>query len=852
MKKWRFVVLVLLPLIISCTIGKIESEEPDKGGSGEKVSMSFMMPVLDTDVLVNSEHADGQSTRFTSTWNNDGKVFMFAKQNGKFINLGRYSITATNTENSTFKVEIDASDKLDTRATYQLYGLSGLFNVDNNELFYRVNLARNGGFSLWFDGKSGNSKMSKVAGTAEILLVINKSDKPIQFVHTGYDAEEKWYYTKAEVSVEDGHIQNAEQGAEVVGTAKEIKVYDGKTLPRVISYYVPNGKKIQDAQLIAEINGKEVRSENRISSDITLLTNHSYGIFAVWDGEKLTLGDGGDKPVIHVTSDAGDADFTVVDVGSDETMTIKTTRGNMPKVGDVLASGPTEKAPYGFLCRVVAVDEVSSRSVIGDAADEVVLSIKKGEAYIDDVLPDKDFDFPIPLEDLKIDHANDAEGNEVTVLKDDDYLWKVVDIPIPLKLWTNKEKDEDTSTHYAELKGEFKISWLMDPKKLTFFVHLGHENIAKWGVAYDYRSKLAFDANLTLKGNILNLSDKTLIDETLTPITIPTEVPIVITPKWVVKCTAILGAKLKANVRLFENTADVATELYYTALNPKVPKFTFKPNNEENRFFMLNSTDASVEFDGDVELSFTSSLTFGLYGSNLTPDGLNSGFRIRDKVELKSNVHIGYEYINKNSFTDYSTCEVTDEASMAVGHISEGDVYLTFFNPFRWKTSELALHVWNDDDEHWDGKMPLLYASFRDIEANLHQTDYVTFTATKVIPLVPLNEDDFGFCYRIDDENSSSEWKLISLKDYYNDPWHNNNLLMTTSYPIECNFSTKNLLPNTRYVFRPYVVSYNGLEKVFIPRGKSIKIQTDSKGKVNNTTIEDIPGEKLAPKRHRR
>ena len=96
MKKWRFVVLVLLPLITSCTIGKIESEEPDKGGSGEKVSMSFMMPVLDTDVLVNSEHADGQSTRFTSTWNNDGKVFMFAKQNGKYVNLGRYSIAATN------------------------------------------------------------------------------------------------------------------------------------------------------------------------------------------------------------------------------------------------------------------------------------------------------------------------------------------------------------------------------------------------------------------------------------------------------------------------------------------------------------------------------------------------------------------------------------------------------------------------------------------------------------------------------------------------------------------------------------------------------------------------------------
>lgn len=315
MKKRRLSIFVLLPLMLgvmaSCSKGSDDADSPSGYVSGEKVSMSFMMPVLSTDVLVNSEYADGQSTRFTSTWNNDGKVFMFAKQNGKYINLGRYSIAATNTDNSIFKVEVDASDKLDTKASYQLYGLSGLYNVDNNELFYRVNLARNGGFGLWFSGENGKTKMSNVAGTAEMLFVINKTDKPIKFVHKGYDAEEKWYYTKAEVSVEDGHIQKAEQGTEVVGTAKEIKAYDGKTLPRVISYYVPNGKKIQDAQLIAEIDGKEVRSENRISSDIIPQTNHSYGIFAVWNGERLTLGDGDGEAIIELPEGAG---ITVNDI----------------------------------------------------------------------------------------------------------------------------------------------------------------------------------------------------------------------------------------------------------------------------------------------------------------------------------------------------------------------------------------------------------------------------------------------------------------------------------------------------------------------------------------------------------
>jgi len=298
MKKGRllaFSLSLLLPLISSCSVDHVEIVkivEKDKV-EVEKFTASFMTPVVNTDVLVNSTLSEGLSNRFRSSWDDQGKLFVFAKQEGKCVNIDQYSIFSRNTTKTIFNVEVDVSNEsVDITSPYQLYVLSGPYNVDDNELFYRQTLNRNSDFNFWFlCDKDASSKMSTLAGTAEMLFVINKTDKPINFAHKGYDVEQKWYYTNAEVSVEDGHIQHAEEGGEVTGDAKEIKVFDGKELEKIVSYYVPNGKHIHDAQLIAEIDGKEVRSENRISSNITLQTGHAYGIFAVWDGERLTLGD---------------------------------------------------------------------------------------------------------------------------------------------------------------------------------------------------------------------------------------------------------------------------------------------------------------------------------------------------------------------------------------------------------------------------------------------------------------------------------------------------------------------------------------------------------------------------------
>ena len=433
MRKWRFTVLMLLPLLlpalVSCSIGKIESRDDDDDGNSEKLSWSFTMPSYNSNVIVDSDFSGGKGRLFFFAWDNDGKVFLFAKQNGKMINIGRYPISSTSSDNTSFRIDLDAPDKLDTKVPYQLYGITGTsgYNVDDNELFCRVNLVRNNGTDLTFSGQRGSSSLqSKMPGTAEVLYIINKTDKPIQFTHKGFDVEEKWYYTKAEVSVEDGHLQKTEQGSEVVGKAKTIAAFNGTSFPQYISTYVPTGKKIQDAQLIAEIDGKEVRSENRISSDITLQTNHVYGIYVVWDGEKLTLGDGeGSEPVVIDVTDPESTDVELVNVENDGTMTLKTTMDKVPHVGEYLWSGPSDKAPYGFMARVVEVKQTAS-SAPTRGVNDIIAEIKTVAANINEVVENGKLkeSYVYGFDDIDVSEVTDAEGNTLQMIKTNEKEWK--------------------------------------------------------------------------------------------------------------------------------------------------------------------------------------------------------------------------------------------------------------------------------------------------------------------------------------------------------------------------------------------------------------------------------------------
>lgn len=304
---------MLLPVICALLMAACSGNNGDDGGgSSESGSVAMTVratsPNMKCEILRSASDATEVNTNFVSAWTEGTKVTLWAKQGAKLVYCGEATQNGDASGQHTVKViHFDGSAVLDPTQPYLLYGLWCDWRRDGEELFYRNDLHRGGSFGTFFKvvGQKGTTSVNEqVAGTVEVLYVINKSGKAIKFRHKGYDAEKKWYYTHAEVSMDKGTVVNAEQGAEALSDVTDIPVFTGNSLGRSYSYYVPNGNKIEDAQLICEIDGKEVRSSNRISSDISLQTNHVYGIFAVWDGERLTLGDGDGNGVIELPEGA--------------------------------------------------------------------------------------------------------------------------------------------------------------------------------------------------------------------------------------------------------------------------------------------------------------------------------------------------------------------------------------------------------------------------------------------------------------------------------------------------------------------------------------------------------------------
>ena len=854
----RLAIVTMVAMAMAACGGDDEPEPTPLSPSAGNLKMTFTcsLPKMSPTAINDWSGARDINALFTSSWSKDPEFTCWVRQGGEALYLGKITASLLSDSKKQVRILLDATDKVDSRKPFDVIATDCSWRREGAQFFYRTDLQRGGAFGVYFKAQGGQENSSvteSVAGTVEMLYVVNKTSQPIKFRHKGFDAAEKWFYTHGEVSLDDGHVENTTEGEEAESDVYNVASFDAEHAFYVPSYYVPNGKKIQDAQLIAEIDGKEVRSENRISSDLDIQPDQAYAIFAIWDGEKLTLGDANGQPVIHITADGDNDDFTIVDMGDDDYMTIETTRANMVKVGDVLASGPIAQAPYGFLYRVEEVEEVNTRSSVGDATDRIIQKIKKGIQFLDDILPDTVLTYSVPLDDLVMDYVEDAEGNKITLTKDDDYRWKVIDYTIPILKWTNSGKDENKGSDYGETKCDLKLTSQMDPKNLTFFLNINNAVMTKWGVTYNYRLKFTADLDLAVKYRALNISDATILNYVCKPIVIPLEVPIVITPKYEIKVTAITEGILKTNLTLFEQTNDIDASLFYTPLNTLVPLFTYKPYNKEQHVLGINSTDVSTELGGNIEFSAKPILSFGLYGSNLTPDGLNAGFRIQTNFGAKADFKLGISYQNKNYNSSYEEYEVTDEASAEIGFVASGDIYLKYFNPLRWKNDEVAATPWKDDDLQWNGKTSIFYAAFKDVEAKLTSADYITFTAKKQKPLVPFEEKDFGFCYRIDDENSSDDWHVLSLKDSYKGVWYSNNWLIGGDYDISCNLLTKHLLPNTKYIVRPYVVSllFSNVagHDVLIPRGAAIRFKTDSNGQVGNVSIEDIPGSKLSPKK---
>lgn len=274
-----------------------------------EMAVTVTSATLEGDILTTVNEDSQVETRFLSRWNDSPTLSVWAKQGEDLFFVDQVKPSEMMGDNEKARFEFKISETIDLSKPFDIYGLSCSAKQESKSLYYHTDLKRGGGFGTYFKtpGKNGTVElMGSVAGTVERLYVINKTDKSIYVSHEGFSAEKVWYYTSADVSMEDGTVINAEQGKEVSSSIYEVEPFTGKNAYRISSYYIPNGNRIVDAQLVMNIDGKEVRSVNRLTSDVVLQAGHYYALFATWDGEKLALGDeSGEVNVIEIPSEAG-------------------------------------------------------------------------------------------------------------------------------------------------------------------------------------------------------------------------------------------------------------------------------------------------------------------------------------------------------------------------------------------------------------------------------------------------------------------------------------------------------------------------------------------------------------------
>ena len=129
-------------------------------------------------------------------------------------------------------------------------------------------------------------------GTYEVLHISNETNSPVTFSHRGFDANALWFYLEASLRLSDGSVhETSSRSMDRIENSPEMTIPAHGT-GMVVSWYIPNGKSIEQARLRALVNGKEVLSSNTKSSTVSLQTGRAYHMSVSWNGAELKFSGG--------------------------------------------------------------------------------------------------------------------------------------------------------------------------------------------------------------------------------------------------------------------------------------------------------------------------------------------------------------------------------------------------------------------------------------------------------------------------------------------------------------------------------------------------------------------------------
>lgn len=792
-------------------------EKPTPSPTSNSIVMSVKLTRHDVTTVVESDSAKTRGT-YINKWGESTKAHIIGKQGGIVEDFGDVTVKSV-TENVLGNFEVDLSkSQLNTKSSVDFYGFfSGMKGgVKDGRIYYDASQRRGFAPGYWFKTSSNSTTATaQLCGVTEILYITNKASNQILVTHNGFDTDEKWYYQKALIDIADNSIFETGDGNEVTTAGQFIAP---NAMKSIITTYAPTGKAINNAQLIASINGTEVRSVNRITSNIIPQIGHIYAIYATWDGEKLVLGDEVTE-VINISPN-GDPKIQLISLDQDTTLTVSMPSNKVPKVGDYIVSEPIPNvAPYGLLRKVTSVETANETRGLGDDIENVIAKIKTCVTYVNEVLSDIHIDETIPFDNLELESVKDSEGDQVTFI-------------------ANKDSKKLKFDKDVKFKGiTFNLCFELIPDNLKFYLDVKDHKVKRVGLDFNYREEY----KVTMKGEykFTDYKDEYSYIVILKPwVFLVGEIPVVITPCF--KFIFVLSA---------DGTISVETVPIYHILhcntsvsynNPDdrpndescFKYFSDVVSNEDKSWYMNNYTDMKAELSTKLMMNADANFSVGLYGSNLVDNFYGAGAAVGLTPYIKYDGSLSLSYLNDLT-KGKDDLEIDDDCKLTAGVDLYLKLYLKFWNPFSGR-EELELPLKKKVLEWDSGYSSTLFSDFRDIKLTSSNPKYIDLNVTKYKPLFTLfDEVDFGFCYSIDD-GGGKNWTYCSLTDVYKG---REQLL---KYDINYSLKTDKFLPGMIYIIRPYTkVKIGGAPFAVMREGKRFRIDKD--GSLSTTFLPDIP-----------
>ncbi|GEM_PF-3942993 len=541
-----------------------------------------------------------------------------------------------------------------------------------------------------------------------------------------------------------------------------------------------------------------------------------------------------EPPTVHVYSEETGTDMMVDEVQEDGTVVLSSDTETIPKEGEIIVSGITDTAPYGFLYRVEKVEKSNGQVVL-----------KTSQAYLNEVLPNAHVEQRLQLREVgqgsnirkKIFMQNGPMKAEEFELFHFKKKWNLYEYPGNKFNFGNVEIKEYVK---ADINVDMSIGGTL--------IYDSDGGIPdRFGVTLDGNLSLS----ATLEAAIKAEYEKKFFDVELTPIEFMVgPVPVVIVPELVWKFgLRTAEGKIYAKWKPIDiETCGFDAWLIYNKKENiygenwdygKELKSDFSDYSLNKFFDGLKNMEAGLE--GEVKFSIWPELNFKPYGL----ENVSLSIGLSPYAKVSGELAVKWKSVDNSALLYNDDLEIKDNLSLSVGLDIPLDGKVEF-NILGWKiggSKGTSLTLFDKNIIQGAALVPVFNNFSIYPEDNAKTRDNVHISADRggtIAGIFDDYEDDYGFCMAQVKKDSQGkelpkEWTYYSMKSKYAHLYG-----LYPQFKIETDIPTSGLQSNATYEVRPYTVLKVGSSPYYFWR-KGGKFQTG--GTDGGVTIIDVPGE---------